>query len=224
MTRRLIGLACVLASFASTATAQDTTPPKPEPSPAAAAESLQAPKSDDYGPKVDWGRLPPWNKTEFFGIRARGKVFIYVVDCSGSMGDDARLLRAKAEIRKSVMDLRWPQKFHVIFFNDRVRPLPGDTTRSADWTSKRLLLQWFNTIGPDGPTDPREAVSQAVKHQPDAVFLLSDGDFPDGSVEAIAKANSRKVPIHAVDLSGGAGGDHLKRIAKESGGEYVSKR
>jgi hypothetical protein len=55
------------------------------------------------------------------------------------------------------------------------------------------------------------------------VFLLSDGEFPDGTVEAVAAANARKIPIHCIDLAGGLAGDHLQRIARESGGRYASR-
>jgi hypothetical protein len=66
-------------------------------------------------------------------------------------------------------------------------------------------------------------MSQALALRPDAIFLLSDGEFPDGTVEAIVKKNTRKVPIHCIDLAGGAAGDQLQRIAHESGGRYASR-
>ena len=43
----------------------------------------------------------------------------------------------------------------------------------------------------------------ALALRPDAVFLLSDGEFPEGTVEADRRLNARKVPIHCVDLTGG---------------------
>ncbi|MEJ7637121.1 MAG: hypothetical protein WKF75_03800 [Singulisphaera sp.] len=63
----------------------------------------------------------------------------------------------------------------------------------------------------------------ALALRPDAVFLLSDGEFPEGTVEAIARTNRRKVPIHCVDLTGGEAGDQLSRIARESGGQYAGR-
>ena len=60
---------------------------------------------DRYGPDgaVDWSEIPPWRQTSFFGIRARGQFFVYVVDCSGSMIDDDRMPRATIELRRSVL-------------------------------------------------------------------------------------------------------------------------
>ena len=173
---------------------------------------------------TDWSEIPPWRQTSFFGIRARGQFFVYVLDQSGSMIDDDRLTRAKIELRRSVAALQPPQRFEVIFYNDDATPMPGvPVPRTADQRTKDQLASWLHLIGPDGGTEPRSAVTLALALRPDAVFLLSDGDYPKGTVEAIARANPRKIPIHCVDLTGGLAGDHLQRIARDSGGQYASK-
>ncbi len=183
---------------------------------------LAPPGSDRYDPNgVDWRDVPPWRQTSFFGIRARGQFFVYVVDCSGSMIEDDRLARAKEELRRSVRRLQEPQRFKVIFYNDVPIAMPGDLPRSADLQAKDQFLAWLRLIEPDGETDPRGAMAQALAMRPDAVFLLSDGEFPEGTAEAIARKNARKVPIHCIDLSRDDVGDQLKQIARESGGRYV---
>jgi hypothetical protein len=192
----------------------------------AAADLLRPPPpgSSRYGPSaIDWRVVPPWRQTSFFGIRAQGQFFIYVVDCSGSMLDDDRLIRAKGELRRSIDRLQFPQRFYVIFYNDHPIPMLGGLPRPADLSAKTQLSQWLRLIEPDGGTDPRSAVALALSLQPDAVFLLSDGEFPEGTVESIARKNPRKVPIHCIDLSGGLAGDQLARIARDSGGQYAAR-
>ncbi len=188
---------------------------------------LQEPggSSDDrYGGDSDWYDLPPWRKTTFFGLHARGQFFVFVVDCSGSMVDDDRLTRATLELRRSVMALVEPQKFEVIFYNNESIPMPGGPIpRTADLQAKNQMMAWLRLIEPDGGTDPRPAMKQAISLKPDAVFLLSDGEFPEGTVNEVARLNTRKIPIHCVDLAGGLAGDHLKRIADASGGQYASR-
>jgi hypothetical protein len=179
---------------------------------------------DRYGEEIDWSELPAWRQTSFFGIRARGQFFVFVLDHSGSMIDDDRLTRAKIELRRSVFALQPPQRFEVIFYNHEATPMPGGPLpRSADQRTKDQLATWLQLIGPDGETNPRSAIAQALALRPDAVFLLSDGEFPDGTVEQVARLNSRKIPIHCVDLTGGLAGDHLQRIARDSGGRYASR-
>jgi hypothetical protein len=190
--------------------------------PSVAADLLRPPGSDPYS-TTDWNALPPWKQTSFFGVRAKGKLFVYVVDCSGSMADDYRLIRAKQEIRRSVQAMRWPQKFLVIFYNDQPLAMGGGLPQAADQPAKDQMRRWFDMVDAEGATDPRGAMAQALAIRPDAVFLLSDGEYPEGSVEAIAKANPRRVPIHCIDLSGGAAGDQLKQIARDSGGQYAAR-
>jgi hypothetical protein len=190
----------------------------------APSELLRPPGAGRYEPDAaDWRDVPPWRQASFFGVRARGQYFIYVVDCSGSMIDDNRLVRAKSELRHSVLTLQPPQRFQVIFYNDRHIPLPGDLPRPADQANKSQMNQWLRLIEPDGATDPRGAMGLALAMRPDAIYLLSDGEFPDGTVEALARKNPHKVPIHCIDLSGGLAGDQLARIAHESGGRYASR-
>ncbi len=190
------------------------------------AEFLRPPGSSAsrYEPGTpDWREVPPWRQTSFFGLRAQGQFFIYVVDCSGSMLDDNRLVRAKGELRRSVVNLQLPQRFQIIFYNDRPLPIMGELPHSADLTAKTRMNHWLSLIEPDGGTDPRGALGMALALRPDAIFLLSDGEFPEGTVAAIARKNPRKVPIHCVDLSGGAAGDQLQRIARDSGGQYAAR-
>lgn len=176
--------------------------------------------SDD----LNWSEIPPWRQTSFFGIRARGQFFIYVVDGSGSMIDDDRFPRATIELRRSVFALQPPQRFEVIFYNERPTPMPGGPVpRPADLKSRAALIQWLRLIEPEGETNPTPALAQAIALKPDAIFFLSDGVLPEGTVESVAKLNTRKIPIHCIDLAGGLGGDQLRRIAKANAGEYASR-
>lgn len=213
-----IAALCAFA-FAINGTAAQEITVKSAPSAATAAERLRSPGDDPYADPIDWATLPPWRQTAYFGVRAKGQVFVYVVDCSGSMDDAGRLARAKIELRRSIFNLRWPQRYHVIFYNDHPIPLPAGP-RPADIEDRRPLLSWMALVEAEGETDPRAAMKQAVGIRPDAVFLLSDGAFPEGTASAITRANPRKVPIHCIDLSGGAAGDQLKQIARENGGRY----
>ena len=75
-------------------------------------------------------------------------------------------------------------------------------------------MEWLRLIeAPTARPTPAARVAWGFRSRPDAIFLLSDGEYPDGTAEAIAKRNVRKIPIHCIDLSGGEGGDQLQRIA-----------
>ena len=77
-------------------------------------------------------------------------------------------------------------------------------------------------------TNPIPALELAFKQQPDLIYLLTDGDFPDNEavlsrihtlnksghvkINTIAFVNDRDTDKAFIDL--------LKQIAKESGGVY----
>ena len=98
------------------------------------SEFLRVPGDDRYDPSAtDWADVPPWRQASFFGVKVKGLRFIYVVDCSGSMIDEARLVRAKEEVRRSVLRLQSPQQFKVIFYNDRPIPCPATCRAPPTW-------------------------------------------------------------------------------------------
>ena len=190
------------------------------PSPSDVSDILRAPGSDPYATPIDWASIPPWRQTSFFGVRAEGTVFVFVVDCSGSMGQGDRMTRAKRELRRAIGKLQFPQRYLIIFYNDRPIPMPGGIPESAGTSEKAATRAWLQMVEPEGDTDPRSAMRMAVGFRPSAVYLLSDGEFPEGTAESIAEFNRKKVPIHAIDLSGGATGGDLAEIAEQSGGTY----
>ncbi len=181
------------------------------------------PAGDRYGEAVPWSEVPAWRRASFYGVRSVAQTVVFVVDCSGSMGDAGRLERAKIELRRSINALQFPQRFTVIFYDDEPIPMPGTGLQSADTITKDQFVAWLRLIDADGGTDPRSALGLAMGLQPDAIYLLSDGAFPEGTVEDIAARNRKKRPIHCIDLAGGAAGDHLRRIARDSGGQYASR-
>lgn len=185
----------------------------------------EAAPADRYGVggSEDWSDIPAWRQASFFGVRAQGRFFVYVIDCSESMIAEDRFARATMEVRRSVLALQAPQQFEVIFYNEGPIPMPGGPQpRPADTQNKNQLMSWLRLVDPDGGTDPRSALRQALSLRPEAVFLLSDGEFPPGTAEAVAHFNPNRIPIHCVDLSG-EGGSHLRRIARDSGGKYAAR-
>ena len=94
---------------------------------------------------------------------------------------------------------------------------------------EQLLAKLDGTVL-EGATDLGAALDALVKpsfeiskETPVNVFLLSDGAYPLGTAESVAKSNPGKVPIHCIDLAGGAGGDDLRKIARDSGGQYAPR-
>lgn len=156
----------------------------------------------------------------FFGVKARGFKFVFVVDYSGSMRGE-KLEVTKQELIRSVSALTPNMKFYIIFYDDQFEPMPANDLVAATPQGKTQYLQWASAVSGGGGTDPREAMNLALSLKPDAVFLLSDGGFPDSYADDIRAANpGAKVQIHTIAFYDNHGEAVLQRIATENRGKY----
>jgi hypothetical protein len=163
---------------------------------------------------------------QFFGVKALGRRFVFVVDSSTSMRGP-KFLAAKAELIYALNRLSREQAFFVFFFDVGTKPMPfrhGDEAlQTVPPTSENLqrARRWLASIelGPD--TLPYDAMRQAVEMHPDAIYLLSDGQFQDGGLtEQFLALYSPKPVIHTIAFWDLAGAAALQRIARESGGTF----
>ena len=132
----------------------------------------------------------------FFGTKASGRRFVFVVDRSTSMqyGSNNFVSRelfnrydvAKSELLHAIESLQPHQEFFVVMFAHNTMPMFGK--RSVEETSetdfemisatpenKHRFQQWVEEVRMGPGTDPRRALEIAIKMQPDAIFMLSDG-------------------------------------------------
>jgi hypothetical protein len=101
--------------------------------------------------------------------------------------------------------------------------MPDGLPRRADREGKETLARWLRTVDAGGETNPLPAMKHALGLRPDAVYLLSDGEFEPGTAAKVAALNGdRPVPIHGIDLSlRGAGS--LREISEASRGSYAHR-
>jgi hypothetical protein len=173
-------------------------------------------RRDDEGRSVGGG--------SFFGIRADGRRFVYVVDCSGSMNGQP-FERATAELLSSLANLAESQQFFVILFSTDSYPMFHPTAspeflNATDDALKRVKT-WLREFSEGGAgTEPEPSLVQALSLNPDAVFFLSDGAVPNSTADTVRTANPKKVPVHAIGFTNRAGETVLKQIAHENRGRY----
>jgi hypothetical protein len=113
----------------------------------------------------------------FFGLQASGRNFAFVVDQSGSMAG-LRLQQAKDELLKCLEGLPAQVQVLIVFFDDSVHPAPGGYSK----LSPRRLMEledWIDNVAVGGGTNVKAGMQHALTQttKPDAVFLLTDGEF-----------------------------------------------
>ena len=138
----------------------------------------------------------------FFGATATGNRFVYVLDISGSMNrrGGRRFARARDELLRSIRELKPTQEFYVLLYSSSTILMTNESKnqgfRFATADQKETTENWLKRVRPKGGTEPQDALAIAGTMKPDAVFFLSDGDFPYTKEEFEAKngkANYRKL-------------------------------
>jgi hypothetical protein len=165
-----------------------------------------------------------------FGTEGKGTKFLYVFDRSGSM--EGKLIRAaKAELVQSLVSLGNLHQFNIIFYSTDY--LPWRTGRKlifATDVNKENASQFVAGITPTGGTGHFLPLLEAVRHRPDVIFFLTDGerqdDLTDAQLSEIDKVNSRfggaqinVIQFGRVSLTDPPS-DSLKKLAVQNHGQY----
>ncbi len=165
--------------------------------------------------------------TAFFGIRAKGNRFAYVVDISGSMRNQGRLQLAMNELKRSLQALPDYAQFKIaLYSDDAVLPPFQSTWLRAGANRVRQCSEWLDQQAPTGGTDPVPAFQYlfSERPRPDVVFFLTDGEIPRGADFEILTLNlspgGRPAMINCVAFSADASQAALREIAQGSGGTF----
>jgi hypothetical protein len=145
---------------------------------------------------------------------------VYVVDRSGSMDVVGDFL--KMELAKAVNRLTASQRFNVVWFGDGEPYSLALQPVAATEDNKTRLFRLSDGVRFSGSTDPWAAVFKAIQQRPDLVYVLTDGNFEPGFVEAVTKANTARVRINVVGfvLGQGEGHTNLVRLAERNNGRF----
>lgn len=178
--------------------------------------------------KDPWsGNGSPWGRenagAEFFGIGGRGGSFVYVVDASGSMNEEGKYERARAELIRSIEALKENQRYYIIFYNDGWYPMDADHPVKATKRQIDRTKRWVSRVWPGGGTFPLEGLLHALSLEPDAIYFLSDGRFDPAVVDTLREKNPKRygqVPIHTIAFVNRETIPLMKTIAKQSGGQF----
>ncbi len=166
----------------------------------------------------------------FFGSHAYGDRFVFIVDSSSSM-TGPRWNAACNQLIKSIGELDSGQEFFVICFDYQTTflfNLPPHRLKYSTKTDKsvRGVRAWLQSRTLGRATMPAEALQVALSMNPDAVFLLSDGELQDESLLMLRIINgpdttARQIPINTISLYSGEGWLTLQQIAADSGGSFT---
>jgi hypothetical protein len=159
-------------------------------------------------------------KSPFMGVSGNAMRVVYLCDSSGSMMNKFDTLRQ--ELRKAADRLLEAQAFDIIFFSEDSYIALDKQLLLAKPEVKRKAYEFLDKTSPHGSSDPIPGLRAAFATQPQLIYILTDGDFPNNSqvIEELRKLNKdKKVKINTIAFM-----DHgeeyeklLKQIADENG-------
>ena len=166
----------------------------------------------------------------FFGSYAEGNRFVYVLDSSRSMTGD-RWTYACNQLIDSLNSLKRGQEFFVICFDLQTSFLFNVHPNQVEFfeADKQTVLRvrrWLRSRQLGRATMPAQALRVALELNPDAIFLLSDGELQDNSRAMLLRLNGfaserRQIPIHTIHLFSPQGRRTLETIALENSGTFT---
>jgi uncharacterized protein YegL len=166
----------------------------------------------------------------YYNIPVFAKKVIFVIDTSGSMAGP-KLTNAKAELRKTIEALPPTTQFNVVAFNSTLIPWQK-SMQTANTDMKNKAVAWANGQKAQGATHTYDALRIALDQQPEAMYVLTDGEPTGGTIvtppeilEAIKQSNKyRRTTVHAIGLSpgpeNGMFSQFLKELAAQNYGQY----
>lgn len=164
----------------------------------------------------------------FFGVEAQGNRFAYIVDVSGSMSVGGKLESLQKELSQSITKILETSSTLIVPFSSQAEVL-GSTGAKPVWIdstdrNKRTIIRNITTLKANGGTNPSPAfvLVFAMKPKPDAIYFMTDGEFPEQVASEILALNAEyKIPIHCICFVSDGASDMMKVIAKQSGGTYT---
>lgn len=178
--------------------------------------------------------LDPKSKATFFGAEAVGNRFVFVIDSSRSM-EGPRWKALCRELIRSIRSLSPDQKFFIIGFDSGEHPMFDLVPNKGAFLSPSpeslaKVAYWLESFQHGNATLPSKSMGIAMRLEPDAIFLLSDGEIADNTVNDLRIWNHKKgpgkriktiTPIHTVLLHSDIGFATLQTIAAENSGTFT---
>lgn len=173
-------------------------------------------------------------RVEMPDSKIMAKDVIFVIDTSGSMQEQQRMVSARDAVTFCLKALRPADRFQVIAFSTAVQPY-SEGLREASPENVREAVEWVQRLEARGGTDLCGATLEALKRAPSGdrpylVVLVTDGKPTVGVTETaeivshVERANTRNVRVFPFGIAENLDVPLLDRIAETTRGhsDYVS--
>jgi uncharacterized protein with von Willebrand factor type A (vWA) domain len=132
----------------------------------------------------------------------RGQV-VYLLDCSGSMGEFGKLALARAALLATLYRQTEEVRFQVIAYNTTARPVVAGRYIAATAANVATVDAALAEITAAGKSNHVVAIRRAGELLPDAIVLLTDAeDLAASAVKPALAAAGKTIPVFISKVSG----------------------
>ncbi len=171
---------------------------------------------------------------QYYGIDIHAQRVMFVIDHSGSMraptSSGTRLMRAKQELIRAILELPEESEFAIVSFDSNVRHW-RDKLSPATEDDKRAAILYVQRLGLGNDTNTYGALRRALDFDDalEAIYLLTDGKPTAGQIinpaliagDIVHRNRWRHLNINTIGISvGGPTESFLRSLAVNSGGEF----
>lgn len=168
-----------------------------------------------------------------FNTPGEGRTFVFVFDRSGSMNEfgGKPLRAAKSELLKSIDSLDHLNQFNIIFYNNQSLPFrSGRNMPAATDATRESAKKFVEGMTALGGTAHFEPLREAIRHRPDVIFFLTDGDENDalspGQLADVARINGRigagsQINVIQFGVGENRQSTYLRNLAAQNRGIYT---
>jgi hypothetical protein len=170
----------------------------PNPLPAELLTLLRRPGVDP-SPAADPDLAPAGGVTAspLHGAMAAGQAVVYVLDCSGSMGEFGKFGVARAALVATLRRQPESVRFQVVVYAGTARPVfPGGFV-PATAANVAAVEAHLAELRPSGPSNHTDAVRVAAAARPDVIVVLTDDadELSANMLKPVLAGAGRPVPV-----------------------------
>lgn len=115
------------------------------------------------------------------GAMKAGETVVYVLDCSGSMGEFGKFAAARDSLVATLRGQPKEVRFQVVAYNTTARALVPGTTVPATAANVAAAEARLAGLSASGRSNHAEALRAALALRPKAIVVLTDAEFAPGA-------------------------------------------
>jgi hypothetical protein len=139
---------------------------------------------------------PPPLAPAIHGAMRAGQTVVYVLDCSGSMGEFGKFAVARAALVSTLRRQPADVRFQVLAYSSAARPLVPGPNAAATPANIAAAETALGALKASGRSNHVEAVRAALALRPDVVVVLTDAEeLTAASLKAVLGRAGKPVPV-----------------------------